>query len=205
MITKCILPCAGYGTRMFMNPNESKEMLDDTTGNPVIKYSLDLCKYYGFEPLVITRKEKTDLIKYCTDNQVQTLIIEPKGEWPNTILASEHLWEENNIMILPDTRFNPTHILYQMDQSLKLGNKAVIALHEVSDSEKWCIVDDYQLIEKPNWSEDATAMGLIGFKKSEGKYLFETISKRNRPCNLVDAGFVFLDDFKDISRTGKIE
>lgn len=207
MKTKCILPCAGFGLRMGMLPNQSKEMLQDGTGNPVIQYSLDLCYKYDLEPVIITRKEKTDLLAYCHCRvyPIETLIIEPNGEWPNTILASKDLWNENNIMILPDTRFNPTSVIKDMESSLKLGNRAVIALHEVSDSSKWCIVDDYQLIEKPNWDEKSMAMGLIGFKKDEGELLFSIINKRNMPYSLMDAGFVYLNDFKDITRGGKIE
>jgi UTP-glucose-1-phosphate uridylyltransferase len=202
MKTKAIIPCAGFGTRMFMKPNESKEMLYiDGTGNPIIQYSLDLCYKYDLEPLIITRKEKTDLIEYCNKPWIQTLIIEPNGEWPNTILASKHLWNENNIMILPDTRFNPTSVIKDMEMSLKLGNRSVIALHEVSDSSKWCIVDDYKLIEKPDFNTKAMAMGLIGFKDVEGISLFDTISQRNTRFLLEDAGFVYLNDFKDITRT----
>lgn len=204
--TLCVIPCSGYGTRMNLLPNQSKEMLIDKTGFPVIQYSLDLCDKYDLEPLIITRKEKVDLIDYIKDKNIETLIIEPEGEWPNTILKSQHLWNENNILILPDTRFEPTSIINDIKLGLELGNRSVIAVHDVEDVSKWCIVgDDYRLIEKPKYSGQGVAMGLIGFKNIEGKALFDTLCVRGREFQLLDAGFVKLNSFEDITRDGVIK
>lgn len=204
MKIKCIIPCAGYGTRMGMAQNESKEMLLDTTGKPVIQYSLDLCKLYDLEPLIITRKDKGDLIEYISD-KANVHIIHPFGEWPNTILCSQGLWSENNIMLLPDTRFTPDSVIADMKYQLHMGCQSVIAIHDVEEPNKWCVVEDYHLVEKSQTTKSTKAMGIIGFKKSEGHNLFKTLNKRGEYYRLLNTGFVKLETFKDITRTGKIE
>lgn len=202
---RAIIPCAGLGTRMNMKPNESKEMLHDPVINgPVIQYSLDLCKKYDLDPLIVTRKEKTDLIKYCKKNKIQVLIIEPKGEWYNTVFQSKSQWNYHNILLLPDTRFNPEHIINEIKLALQLEAKSVIGLHLVDDSTKWCILDDYALIEKPMKKSKAMAMGIIGFNDNEGMRIFGSMTK-NRKIHLSQSSFSYLTDFIDITRTGKIE
>ncbi len=200
---KAIIPSAGYGTRMSMKPNESKEMLIDSTGKPVIQYSLDLCSKYGLEPIIITRKEKTDLINYVQGNATLH-IIEPFGEWPDTVLSSSKLWGKRNILILPDTRFSPDSVLQDISDQLALGCKSVTAYHNVTDPTKWCVIDNYKLTEKPLASNSSAALGLIGFEAIEGHHIFNGLKRRSEPVDLIDAGFVRLDSFIDITRTGKI-
>ncbi len=202
---RAIIPCAGFGTRMNMKPNESKEMLLDSDGQHLIDHILMLCNIYNLKPLIITRAEKIDLIEYCDKRGIETLIISPFGEWPDTILASESKWHTNNILILPDTRFEPTSIIAQLEQDLLNGARASIALHTITDATKWCVIQNYDIIEKPDLSLSSMAMGLIAFNKHEGYRLFKTISKRNNPYHLMDASFQYLTSFKDITRTGKIE
>lgn len=199
---RAIIPAAGYGTRMGMKPNESKEMLyDRKTCMHIIDYSINLCRLYGVQPLVILRKEKMDLYYYCEDELgVNTMMIEPSGEWPDTVLASESRWDEYNILILPDTRFEPTNVIQLIKNDLENGAMSSIALHSVTDSCKWCIVKDYDLIEKPTLHENAWAMGLIGFHKSEGSRLFKGLRTRGAPCELIDASFQYLNRFEDITR-----
>ncbi len=133
-----IIPCAGYGTRMNMPIGQSKELLLDKAGNHLIEFYLNHCPHFNITPLVITRKEKTDLIAYCESNHIETLIIEPKGEWNDTVLASSLLWDEDNILVLPDTRFNsPRTAISDIKKGLELGNQAVIGLHKVDDVSKW--------------------------------------------------------------------
>lgn len=189
---------------MNMKSNESKEMLMDSNGVRLIDYHIDLIKSFDMEPVVISRPEKQDLISHIS-GRTKTILIEPSGEWPETILASENFWGSRNIMVLPDTRFSPTTILADIEKSLSLGCSGVIAVHEVSDPDKWCVVDDYRLIEKPVSSKAKYAMGVIGFSKVYGQRLFTAISKRNTKFELQDTGFLFLDEFKDLTRTGKIE
>lgn len=197
---RAIIPCAGFGTRMKMRPDQAKEMLVDIERDEfIIDYSLNLCKKYELEPLIITRKEKVDLLEYLNFN-VDIEIIEPKGEWPDTILAVESSWDKHNILILPDTRFEPTDVIQYIKNDLENGALFSIALHSVTDSNKWCVVKNYDLIEKPRFNENAWAMGLIGFNKSHGSRLFKMISQRGRPYHLIDSSFQYLTKFEDITR-----
>lgn len=197
---RAIIPCAGFGTRMNMRFDQSKEMLPAEDGY-IIDYSLKLCEEYGLTPLIITRKEKADLHDYIhNETQYEIQIIAPYGEWPDTILMSQSYWHEHNILILPDTRFKPTSIIQLMKNDLENGALASIALHSVSDTSKWCIVKDYDLTEKPTFNENGWAMGLIGFHKSEGYRLFKGLRNRGAPYRLLDASFQYLESFQDITR-----
>lgn len=203
---KAIIPCAGFGKRMNMLPDESKELIINPNNNrPLIDYAFSLCNLYDLEPLVITREEKKDLIEYCANLNIETQIIEPVGEWPDTILESMHNWNKDNILILPDTVLSPVSVIEDIKTGLKLGNNAVIALHDVKDVSKWGSVKDYNIIEKSSNTNEGKAWGLIGFKDYYGYELFSAMSTRNKNFKLDNTGFVYLNEFKDITRTGKIE
>lgn len=198
-----IIPCAGLGTRMSMPYNKSKEMLPDPNeyDKPIIQYSIDLCNKYGIEPLVITRKDKTDLISYLNDNNIKYIIVKDTPEWPNTILAAEEHWHSDNILILPDTRFSPENVLSDIKHSLELERSVVFALHKVEDVSKWGEIKAFTYCEKPMNKEPGWVWGLIGFKKWAGKQLFIDMSVRGVKNNHMDYdNFLFLDSFKDITR-----
>ncbi len=205
--TLCIIPAAGLGTRMGMKPNESKEMLiDPCTHEPIIKWGLDLCRKHHIEPLVVTRKEKVDLIDYLAQQGVNTLIIEPSGEWPDTVLASQHLWKENNILLLPDTRFSPENSLKWVEESLILNKGSVFALHKVEDMSKWGGVSASGYTEKPANNTPGYAWGLIGFQDKFGVRIFKDMSIPNKlNFHVASNNFLFLDKFVDLTRSGKIE
>lgn len=197
---RAIIPAAGLGSRMGMRPDESKEMLyDSMIGGPIIDYALNLCEQYDLDVQVITRREKKDLIEYLTIKGIDAKIIEPQGEWTNTV-AQTNL-AENNILILPDTRFNPTSIIEEIKRDLELGAEVSIGLHKVEDSSKWCIVQDYTLFEKQPNLKSKWAMGIMGFKYDEAFIDLEAFKD-----HILDrASFHYLTDFKDITRTGVIE
>ena len=206
MKTRAIMPCCGYGTRMNMQPTESKELLLDETGKPIMEYCLTICKDNDLLPLVVTRPDKKDLIEYCRVNDVETLIIEPKGEWADTVLASNGLWHDDNILLLPDTRFEPISSIQLILANLEANAKTVWALHSVKDGSNWGILDynDLTIKEKPKGIDRAIAWGIIGWKKDEGMKLFTDMSEKKQYV-LDQASWVHLDSFKDITRTGKIE
>lgn len=196
-----IIPCAGFGTRMGMAPNKSKEMLPDPENDnkPIIDYSLNLCVQFKFKPLVILRKEKKDLKRYLKKRGVDFIEVDHKGEWHETVLLSESHWLENNILILPDTRFQLITNLFDIIKGLELGNNAVFATHEVSDPEKWGIIKDYYLFEKPkDLPGPQKAWGIVGFKNHYGFDLFYNM--RYNSFKLKNAGFTHLLEFKDITR-----
>lgn len=193
---------------MNMKPNESKEMLiDPSTGLRLIDNVLHLAKITGADVHVITRIEKTDLIKYLRPKEKVTIqIIEPEGEWADTVLESRDHWDEHNILILPDTKWNPLlTTLESMEEFLKLGCESVFAVHKVDDVSKWGQIENYKVIEKPVEETGGYAWGLIGFTYHQGYRIFATMKFKNDPCVLEKSSFLFLDSFKDLTRTGKIE
>lgn len=204
-MVKAIIPCCGLGTRMSMPLDQSKEMLleDD---KPLIQYSLDLCKQYDLEPLVLTRAEKTDLTKYLEVNNIKYIIMKPGKEWAETVYNSQEHWANHNILLLPDTRFEPSIVINQIKEALKFGAQACFAIHQVEDISQWGFVTKYIYCEKPKIKTSGTAWGVIGFTKAAGCDIFynmqtKSIYNEHRyPVN-----FVFLNSFIDVTRTGKIE
>ncbi len=200
MEVKCVIPCAGYGTRMNMPIDKSKELLP-YQGVPLLEHHLELCEIYNLEPHIITRKEKTDLIEFCKRRSVVCQIIDPQGDLcSHTILKSEPYWNENNIMLLPDTIFTPSSILEQIKMGLSLGNNAVLACHKVEDVSKWCNINNYNIIEKSVDTNPGMAWGIVGFKRDYGVELFKAMTLHNTPHRLVNTGFVALSSFKDVTR-----
>ena len=204
-----IIPCAGLGTRMNMKLDESKEMLlDPYYGNkPVIQWTLDLCARNGIQPLIVTRKEKTDLIDYVKAQVAKTMVIEPDGEWMDTVYVAAHAnrYEDTSVLLLPDTRFSPAdQVMRGMKADLALGAKISIAVHNVEDVSQWCEVKEYTLIEKPKVQACGEAFGLIAWRGAYILDIMENLSK-NKWHRLQDTSFQYLNDFKDITRTGVIE
>lgn len=203
MKIKCIIPCAGFGTRLGMAPNESKEMLwDNILNERVINYSLSLCYSLGFEPLVLSRREKGDLNSYMNFFGVEVVIIDDGIEWFDTILKSYDHWSENNIVILPDTRWDNAeqslkHVKYCFE---KLNSTMVLGTLNVPDATKWCVVSGDYLFEKPKSNMSSLAVGVFGFSKYEGKKLFESFKKKYPFQIPKTTQFVELENFQDITR-----
>ena len=200
---RLILPSAGFGTRMNMPIDQSKELLL-YNGKPLIEFSLGLAKYFNLRPLVITRKEKTDLIQYCDEKNIDIEIITPEGEWANTVLMSEPFWEKDNILVLPDTFFTDVNWVFNnIINDLQIGQvSASFAVHKVEDSSKWGVIKDDRLYEKPDFTDPGLAWGIIGFKKDYGKVLFENCQK-GKFIELTNYNIVKLESFEDLTRNGK--
>lgn len=202
---RCIIPAAGFGTRMGMKPDQSKEMLPDPNNKhkPIIAWALELCKVFNMEPIVLTREDKKDLRQYLFNKGVEFIDVKPEGEWYDTVLESKQYWKDNNLLLLPDTRFDRLTCIKEIQIGLELGNKAVIALHGVIDPSKWGIIKDYMLFEKPKHLKGKQwAWGLMGFTKFEGECIF-TAMNYNTPFYLENTGFTYLNKFEDITRGSK--
>lgn len=206
MRMRAIIPCAGFGTRMGMGVNKSKELLvDPSTGKPIIEYHLDLCVKYELEPLIILRQEKVDLIEYCDINKLDCIAVSHNREWPRTIFLSNERWYEGNILLLPDTKFEPTGILKHTKTDLEIGAELSLGVHQVMDPSKWCVVQNYTLNEKPNIANiQSWAFGIIGFSRGAGLKLFDDLDRSKKSVLSNRTSIQYLDMFKDITRTGII-
>jgi dTDP-glucose pyrophosphorylase len=197
---RAIIPCAGFGTRMGMHPHESKELLPDENGEPLIKWTLDLCKEFGLAPFVILREEKKDLMEYCGENKVSYQVVIPEGEWTTTVLKSAPYWDTHNFLLLPDTRFMDCWAIKRMIEHLKLGCAMTLGTHTVADPSKWGVIENYYVREKNGGATSKTAWGVIGFQgDSSSKTFFQDLATRGS-ARLHDASFTPLGLFADLTR-----
>jgi dTDP-glucose pyrophosphorylase len=201
---KALVPCAGYGTRMRMQPHEAKELLLDDSGRPTIEWSLDICRKYNIEPVVITREEKVEFNQYLKDNNI-TYIIGGGDSTGETLLNAKEYWDDYNIMILPDTRFDyPENLFTDIPKCMEVGNDCIFALFNVTDYKNWGVICDNTFYEKPQrefTSKDkAYAWGIIGFRKEYGETLLSSYNLISEPLKLNNPGYLFIENFKDISR-----
>ena len=202
---KALIPCCGFGTRMNMKPDESKEMLI-YNGFPIIDYTLDLCKAAGLQPVVITRPEKADLIRHLEMNhgRVQVAQYNPLGEWAQTILDNKQYWGYSNILLLPDTRFSPTlPVIKRMIDLLNYDTASIFAIHPVSDPQNWGVIRRKMICEKPTSLIDGgvyDAWGVIGFNKYNGVELFSNMMEKGKWNRLSNYNTIQLDSFQDITR-----
>lgn len=209
----CILPMAGYGTRVGMKPHEAKELLPDPESpkNKLIDYCMDICFDNGCDPVIVTRKGKTELNEHLKSLPVKMIIEldEPVlHEWPTTVLSTKHLWRRKNILILPDTRFSPVDILKWMMTDLDTKD-LTIGLHDVDDLSKWGAfdLDNEKLSEKPQTrkGEPGFAWGVLGFRPEVGEFLMKTFETPGVWASI--AGYKYelesLHKFEDITREMK--
>lgn len=204
MRPKLILPCAGFGTRAGMRPDQSKE-LNAFNGKPLIEFSLDIAKTYGLEPHVITRKEKLDLIGYCVSNDISIQVLEaPGAEWADTMLQSSPYWAPHNLFMLPDTVFDNPEIIQELMRDLQLGCNVSFGVHEVKSQHVWSTINNYRVIEKPIVMGPGTAWGCFSYERKYGKMLFESFTTKNKFMKLHKASFHTLVNFKDLTRESNI-
>jgi len=192
---KAIIPC---------HDNTASEMrLDPFTKRPMIEFILKLCVKYRIEPLIITTKDKANLIGYCEEHGIETLIIEPTDEWVDAVLKSKHLWHTINFLMFPNTRFTPVDIINHMKKDMELGANSSIALHEVENNSKWYTVCDYSITNEPLKIYAGMAMGTMAFNNIEGEQLFNIIKTKSTDVRLFNSSFRYLTTFKDTTQTGK--
>lgn len=213
MTVKAIIPCAGYGTRMQMQPNESKEMLTDpVTGKTLIDYSLDLCYKYNIRPILIVRSGKEDLLKYLLTSKdygkFDLIVSEPGKEWAETVLKSQGLWGDKNILILPDTRWTDDNNAFErIVKTIQYPQQElVIGYHVIApeNSVKWGAVVGSSIMEKVHSDYAVRAWGILGFDSSIGRDLFQCLKPGGVYTNKNSYG-ILLKDFKDITRSGQLE
>lgn len=208
-ITHVIIPAAGFGKRVGLS--KSKELLYYKSEKfKIIEWSLRLCKKYEMLPVVISRKDKQDLNTFLSSygSELKLCLVEASEEWTHSVCLSVDYWADKNILLLPDSRFAPVHILKKIDQSLRKFDLS-FATFKVQDPAQWGIVlpRDLEIAEKPSKiTKQFLAWGLIGFKKQAGLSLFEDlrISSKDRIFKKIktqNVDFIPLESYQDITRS----
>jgi hypothetical protein len=181
-VLSVVIPAAGFGTRMGL-PIAKEMLVNPVTGLKFVNLSLQQAKKLGAKVILITRKEKKELIDhvsaFCEEQHLllEILQIEPTSEWPETVLMSQHCWTEKNLLVLPDTDWKPADFLQEMIQEWEQHPSDVIYGVFESNKNTWGYVkaaEGLWLCEKPAHAlgEGFMAWGFIGFKKEIGSKLF---------------------------------
>lgn len=206
---KAIIPCAGQGSRVG-SPADGKEMLPDPrTGQPLINWTLQLCRELNLKPICILSTNKSKLAFHIRTQfpEAEICFHNPTEfeEWPHSVLSSIEHWDEKlNMLILPDTRFT-----FFARPVLK-PSIPVFYTHMVTEPQKFGVVLEQTggvlTAEKPEIGHGfEQAWGAIAFSKLVGTYLFTGYSTRNLWVIVPDAQVERLSKFKDITRNGVIE
>ncbi len=212
-IRRILIPASGFGTRVGSPP--AKELLPDPeNGKPLIKFSLDIAETVDAQAVVITRKNKLILIDALRHYaNVEICLIDSSKEWPDTLLQSEPYWGENNVVLLPDTRFSPLNTVEQIFSNLESGKKIVFATFAVNDFSTWGVVarnkSSWHICEKPSNRECLSvetlqAWGIFGFKREFGKELLNAMLQsgfdhRMKPIDS-SVDLLHLETFQDLTR-----
>ena len=212
-----IIPAAGFGRRA--GSPLSKELILGADQEPLINRSLQQAAELKWPVHMITREEKIDLIEhveqFCQQNEIECHIqaIPASKEWPETVLQSEPFWRQKNILILPDTSFEPVNILKDMVQKLNSADLVVAGFKPKDSFSTWGFFrkiseEQLQLCEKPNdrfdCNQETKAWGLLGFRKEFGKALFaaQLESTFDHSWKAIKAKMLFseLTNFQDETR-----
>lgn len=211
-----IIPAAGFGRRV--GSPESKELLSDEQGRPLIQWGLDQAFLRTWPVHVIVRSEKKSLIQYLEKQKTNLgahseLLtwqeIEASEEWPDTLLQSQKSWHEKNLVWLPDTRFAPVAALDSLASAL-IDHLHAYGVFRVHESKTWGILsDDIYLSEKCelqiSHELDFCAWGVLAFRKSIGEkllnlHLQSTLEQRTVSFDWGAPAKIQLDWFQDLTR-----
>lgn len=207
-----IIPAAGFGKRV--GSPEAKELLPDSSGRPLIDWVLSEIQARSWRAVVVTRPSKRSLIAHLKSWPcVDLMTVEQTREWPESVLVSAPYWSERNIVILPDTRFQPLTVLDQIAEDLKTCNLS-LGIFSPEHFATWGVVQvrkiGCQFCEKPKEEstllrkQGAHAWGTIGFVLSIGKQLFDGLLQSTSDHNWVElpveARLHKLHQFIDLTR-----
>lgn len=208
-----LLPAAGRGTRMG-SPNSKEVLVNPQYNIPYIQFAIESVSDLDCQIMIITRKEKSALVDWANSYQklnsksnVKLFFIDRSDEWPDSILKAKPVWLEKNIVLLPDTDWQP------QKQVLKIADRLseFDAVYGVFSTEKlnWGFVritnEGFELVEKPKQSTpEFMAWGQIGFKREVGEKIFSahlesTIDHQIKAIS-VRSSLLYLDSFFDRTR-----
>jgi dTDP-glucose pyrophosphorylase len=211
--THIIVPCAGYGVRVGSPP--AKELLPHpTTKKPLIEGCLEMAEETGWPLVLITRPEKKVLIDYVHQQEkqrhihVEWVLVKNTKEWPESVLASQPFWGEQNLLLLPDVEWNPKSAVVEIVDNLKTYDISY-GLFESENLQTWGTVEisdrQIRVCEKPRENYDGfLPWGLLAFKRSVGRFLFDSLLRSTLDHEVRTLPFkaqkIALDSFVDLTR-----
>lgn len=210
--TTVIIPAAGFGRRVQpLRDDQAKELFNHPNKNlPLIQVAIERCNKIGFKPHIITRKNKSELIGWLQKSypDISLQLIDSSKEWADTVLQSESYWSEKNLILLPDTDFEPENVLTEMNKNLDFSEFVFGTFSSINLS-TWGVVQQVEakteIIEKPtHWRKSAKPWGIIGFKKLNGNALFSAVLKshvtKDWQSLFGHSSFIELASFQDFTR-----
>lgn len=165
-----------------MGSPPAKELLPQPeSGQPLIRFSLDRARDCDASPVVITRRDKHALVAALEEWGIESYLIDASREWPDTLLQSEPVWGERNLVLLPDTTFEPTSMAAALLDSLSETDIA-FATFPVVQPEVWGMFGSRNgrafVAEKPRTIPEgltARAWGLFAFRREAGRTLLRAM------------------------------
>lgn len=211
--TQIIVPCAGYGVRV--GSPQAKELLPHPRSKkPLIEGCLEMAEETGWPLVLITRPEKKNLIA-CVDEQgkrrglqIEWVLVNSTKEWPESVLVSQPFWGEKNLLLLPDVEWNPKSAVVEIVKNLNSFDISY-GLFESENLRTWGTVEinakQIRICEKPTVNYPGfLPWGLLAFKKSVGKLLFESLLTSTLDHQVKTLPFrankVDLQSFEDLTR-----
>ena len=207
-----IVPAAGVGRRVQYP--ESKEMLLDENNLPLIEWALSLAEERNWPVHVISRPEKKNLEAHLNSRK-QTIDIslqQIRGsiEYSHSLLMSRGHWRAHNIVILPDTRWEPRSAVDQIAAALQAGHSSCYGTFEADNGAEWGVVSAgegaLEIAEKCAPPQRAQAWGLLGFHREVGDEILAAHLNSHlgrMPVKLAaNCALVPLQWFQDLTRNG---
>ncbi len=183
-----LIPAAGFGRRMGSPP--AKELLIPLgRSRNFIDQALYLCRHWQTQALVVLRKDKYELQQHLqattSPDWVRILAIENSKEWADTCLQAIPELVERNLLLLPDTEFEPQGLGAEMLAAVdsEPSRQLILATFSPPNLSSWGCwqrhpekSDRSQIAEKPSQAaHPAEAWGLVAFHRQVARPLFTAI------------------------------
>lgn len=204
-----LLPAAGFGRRV--GSPEAKELLPDENQRPLIEWSLEQARTRGWPVHVVLREQKKALIDYLEERrQIQELsiqVISVSRDAMDSLLQSRPFWRARNLVLLPDTRFEPLGALDQIADGLRETPIVYGTFHVRAPAEWGCLRrtdQSFQVFEKCGPPSLDKAWGIIGFQNSVGEIVLQAHLRSYLSQESVDVSIAIdevpLSRFDDVTR-----
>ncbi len=146
---RLVIPAAGFGTRMNMAPNQSKELLLGVDGFPLIFSAISAGQRAEIPVTVVTRAEKLDLIDYIAGN-AEIVITKESESWLDSVAYATSFYKNDQcVVVLPDTVCDNLDRFLYILKSMRIMGPCAGTL-EVTDFQNWGMIrQDGTIVDKP--------------------------------------------------------